>query len=206
MLRKVGLDAVFFAPAEGRVCQNNVDTVGLRVADVRPCQRVVMADKGRVVDIVEQQVGDAEHVRELLFLGSAKRLLHLLLVGGGLHVALAHVADRAREKTTGATSRIEQDLPWVRIETIGHERRDGARRVVFTRVAGALEVVQNLLVDIAEVLAFGEVVEVDGVDLVDYLAHELAGLHVVVGILEDFTYYPAAAVIGGAGQFLERGE
>ena len=34
-------------------------------------------------------------------------------------------------------------------------------RVVLARVAGALEVVQDLLVDVAEVLALGQVVEVD---------------------------------------------
>ena len=96
--------------------------------------------------------------------------------------------------------------PGLGIDAIGHEGGDGARRVVLARIAGALQVVQDLLVDIAEVLALGEVVEVDGVDLVDHLAHELAGLHVVVGVLEDVTHDAAAAVLGGAGQFLERGE
>ena len=42
-----------------------------------------------------------------------------------------------------------------------HEGGDGARRVVFARVAGDLQVVEDLLVDVAEVLPLGEVVEVD---------------------------------------------
>ena len=87
----------------------------------------------------------------------------------------------------------------MRIEAIGHERGNRPRRVILARVAGALEVVQNLLVDIAEVLALSEVVEVDGVNLVDHLAHELAGLHVVVGVLEHFAHHAAAPVIGGTG-------
>jgi hypothetical protein len=35
-------------------------------------------------------------------------------------------------------------------------------------------------------MALDEVVEIDAVDLVADLTHELAGLHVVVGVLEDF--------------------
>ena len=51
-----------------------------------------------------------------------------------------------------------------------------------------------------------EVVEVDAVDLVDHLAHELAGLHVVVGVFEDIAHDAAATVLGRARQFLERGK
>ena len=77
-------------------------------------------------------------------------------------------------------------------------------RVVFARVAGALQVVEDLLVDVAEVLALGEVVEVHPVDLVDDLPHELAGLHVVVGVLEHIAHHAAAVgLFSGDGQFLE---
>ena len=97
--------------------------------------------------------------------------------------------------------------PGLRVDAVDHEGGDGARGVVLARVAGALQVVEDLLVDVAEVLALGQVVEVDGVDLVDHLAHELAGLHVVVGVLEDVAHHAAAvAVLAGAGQFLERRE
>jgi hypothetical protein len=47
-----------------------------------------------------------------------------------------------------------------------------------------LQVVENLLIDVAEVLAFGQVVKVYVIDLVDYLTHQLAGFHIVVGVLE----------------------
>ena len=52
-----------------------------------------------------------------------------------------------------------------------------------------------------------QVVEIDGVDLVDDLAQELAGLHVVVGVFEHAPHHAAAvAILAGDGQFLQRGE
>ena len=62
-----------------------------------------------------------------------------------------------------------------------------------------------MLVDVAEMLALGEIVEIHLVDLVDHLPHELAGLHVVVGVLENIADH-AAAVAGFAddGKFLQR--
>ena len=97
-------------PAEGRIGEDDVHPVGLAVADVGPGQGVVVADEAGIVDAVQQHVGDAEHVRELLFLAGAQGLLHLLFVGWLLHVALAHVADGAGEKAAGAAGRVEQNL------------------------------------------------------------------------------------------------
>ena len=134
------------------------------------------------------------------FFSTARRAgLHRLLVLGLLHVALAHVADGAGEEAAGAAGGVEQDLAGLRVDAVDHEGGDGARGVVLARVAGALQVVEDLLVDVAEVLALGQVVEVDAVDLVDHLAHELAGLHVVVGVLEDVAH-DAAAVAWLAGE------
>ena len=93
--------------------------------------------------------------------------------------------DGAGEKAAGAAGGVEEDLAGLRVDAVDHEGGDGAGRVVLARVAGALQVVEDLLVDVAEVLALGQIVEVDAVDLVDHLPHELAGLHVVVGVLED---------------------
>ena len=67
-----------------------------------------------------------------------------------------------------------------------------------------MQVVEDLLVDVAEVLALGEVVEIDLVDLVDDLPHQLAGLHVVVGVLEHIADDAAAvALLACDGEFLE---
>ena len=109
------------------------------------------------------------------------------------------MADGAGEKAARAAGGIEQDFAGMRVDAIHHEGGDGARRVVFAGVAGALQVVEDLLVDVAEVLALGEVVEIDLVDLVDDLPHELAGLHVVVGVFEHVAHH-AAAVARLAGE------
>ena len=56
-------------------------------------------------------------------------------------------------------------------------------------------------------LAVGEVVEVDAVDLVDHLAQQLAGLHVVVGALEHVADDAAPGGGGADGEeLLEGGE
>ena len=91
------------------------------------------------------------------------------------------------------------------VDAVHHEGGDGPRGVVFAGIAGALEVVEDLLVDVAEVLALGEIIEVDAADLVDHLTHELPGFHVIVGILEDLANDPSA-VAGFAcrREFLER--
>lgn len=204
---EVGLDAVLFAAAEGRVGDDDIDAVGSRVADVGAGEGVVVADEAGVFDAVEQHIGDAEHVRELLFLDGSQGGLHPLLVGDFFDVAVAHMAEGASEEAAGAAGGVEEQLTGLRIDAVHHEGRDGTGGVVFARVAGALQVVEDLLVDVAKVLPLGQVVEIDLVDLVDDLPHELAGLHVVVGIFKDATN-DAAAVAGLTigWQILERGE
>ena len=137
----------------------------------------------------------------------AQGLLHGLLVFDALHITLAHVADGASEEAAGAAGGVQENLAGMGVNAIDHEGGDGAGRVVFARIAGALQVVEDLLVNVAEVLALGEVVEVDLVDLVDDLPHELAGLHVVVGVLEHVAHDAAAvALLAGDGELLELGK
>ena len=62
---------------------------------------------------------------------------------------------RAGEKAAGAAGGIEQDLAGMRVDAVDHEGGDGARRVILARIAGRLQVVENLLVDVAEMLALG---------------------------------------------------
>ena len=108
------------------------------------------------------------------------------------------MADGAGEKAAGAAGGIEQDFAGLRVDAVDHEGGDGARRVVLAGIAGRLQVVEDLLVDVAEVLALGEIVEIDLVDLVDHLPHQLAGLHVVVGVLEHVAHH--AAAVAGLGR------
>jgi hypothetical protein len=133
-------------------------------------------------------------MRQLLLLDGAERLLHELLVLRPLHGARAHVAEGGSEEAAGTAGGVEQDLARARVDAVGHEGGDGARGVVLTGVAGTLEVVEDLLVEVAEVLALDEVVEVDLADAIDDLAHQLTGLHVVVGVLEDIADDATAVV------------
>ena len=40
----------------------------------------------------------------------------------------------------------------MRVDTIRHESGDGARRVIFAGIAGRLQIVEQLLVELAEML------------------------------------------------------
>ncbi|MGA7415481.1 MAG: hypothetical protein WBW33_33730, partial [Bryobacteraceae bacterium] len=90
--------------------EDDVDAVGRAVADVGPGEGVVVADEAGVLDAVEQHVGDAEHVRQLLLLNGCEGGLHALLVIHGFDVALAHVADGAGEEAAGAAGGIEEEF------------------------------------------------------------------------------------------------
>ena len=81
-----------------------------RVADVGPGQGVVVADEGGIVDAVQQHVGHAQHVRQLLLLDGAQPACMVCSSFDVLHVALAHVPDGAGEKAAGAAGGVEEDL------------------------------------------------------------------------------------------------
>ena len=125
----------------------------------------------------------------------------------GLHVVLAHVFDGAGEEAAGAAGGVEDFLAQSGVDRVDHEAGDRARRVVLAGVAGVLQVAQDLLVEVAEQVAVVRLVEIDaGDDPVDDLAHQVAGLHVVVGVLEDAADDEAALVVAPGLQFLEPGE
>ena len=92
VLGEVAFDPVFLASAEGRIGENDIDTVSCCIADIRPRQRVVVTDETRVLDAMQEHIGNTEHVRELLFLDGAQRLLHALLILYLFHVTVPHVA------------------------------------------------------------------------------------------------------------------
>ena len=106
----------------------------------------------------------------------------------------------AGEKAAGAAGRVEQNLARFGVDAIHHKSGDGARSVILARVAGALQIVEQLFVDVAEVFALGQVVEVHAADLVNHLPHQLAGLHVVVGVFKHAPHHAAAVgLVAGDG-------
>jgi len=147
-------------------------------------------DLAGYVNAVQQHVGGAEQVRELLFLDTAyQRFDGALVFGTGMAGDLvAEVIDGGGQEAAGAAGRVEHGfaLDQAGVDAVGHEGGDGARGVELARIAGAAQVVEHLFVDIAQAGAGFEVVEVDGVfQLFDHRQHLRAGFHVVVGVFKD---------------------
>ena len=94
------------------------------------------------------------------FSDSAERRLHGLFVLGPLDMALAHVPQGTGQEAAGAAGRIEQRLARFG-RSVHHEGGHSAGRVVLARIARRLQVIEDLFVDVAEMLAFAQVVEVD---------------------------------------------
>ena len=81
---------------------------------------------------------------------------------------------------------------------------DGAWSVELACVARVLQIGQDLLVDLAELVAVALFVEVDFAQLVDDLPQQGAGLHVVVGVLEHAAHYTGQrGVLARHGQFFQ---
>ena len=60
------------------------------------------------------------------------------------------------EEAAGAAGGVEDRLAEPRVDLLDHELGDGAGRVELARVAGALQVAEDLLVDVAEQVAVFE--------------------------------------------------
>src|SRR5687768_15016506 len=103
---------------------------------------------------------------ELLFLDGAKRTLHRNLILHRLHVPLSHMSDGAGKEATSPACRVKKELAWPGIDPIHHKGGYSARSVVLASITRALQVVEDLLIDVAEMLALGEIIEVHAVDLV----------------------------------------
>ena len=80
------------------------------------------------------------------------------------------MADGAGKKAARATGRVEQDFTGLGVNPIHHEGSHGAGGVILARIARALQIVEQLLVNVAKVLALGQIVEVHAADFVDDLS------------------------------------
>ena len=95
-----------------------------------------------------------------------------LFVFGGFDIVAALVIDGAGEEATGATGGVEDGFGELCVHAVDDELGDGTWGVELARVARALEVFEDLLVDTTKSVAVLRVVEVDLADLVDDLAHQ----------------------------------
>ena len=141
-------------PNGGLVMMTSTRSSGAVIAQ-RSGQRVVVADLRGHFDAVQQHVGDAEQMRQRLLLHAVDGCLQAVCRPRRLDVVLADMLDGAGEEAARAAGGIEDGLAELRVDHIDHELGDGAGGVVFARVAGALQVAQDLLVDVAEQVAVG---------------------------------------------------
>ena len=96
--------------------------------------------------------------------------MHRFPVFGSFQVT-NHVVQRTGQKTASATSRIKQNLARSRVYSVNHKSGHTAGRVVLTSIAGGLQIVQNLFIDVTKMLTLSHNIEVDTVDLVHHLAY-----------------------------------
>ena len=175
-------DVFFLAAAVGRVHEDFVELVFFRVVEDVVEQAVAVVDV-RVVDVVQQEVRDGEHVGELLFFDA---------VDGGVPEGdvvrsadlLPELAQPADEEAARAAGEVGHLLAEVRLDALRHEVGDGARRVKFARAACGLELLEDGLVDVAEGVHVLVALEVDIIDDVDDLPQQHAVLHVLVRLFE----------------------
>ena len=140
------------------------------------------------VEAVEDEIGEAEHVGDGLQLPAGDGFLKFRLVIQVMDFIFADVVDGCAKETTGAGSGVEYVFAEARVRHLRHKPGDGARRVVLTFVPGIPQFEQDGLIDSAENVAVAAVIKVEAVELVDDLAHLVAGLHVVVRPVENFAH------------------
>ena len=145
-----------------------------------------MLDHARHLDTVQQHVGGAEQMRKLLFLNAPDALgdSFTILNAGCFGKLLLEVVNGGGEETARPTSRIKHDFALFQagIDPLHHELGDSAWGIELPGVAGAAQVVEDLLVNLPHLPTRLHVVKVDGlVELLDNTQHQGAGFHVVVG-------------------------
>jgi len=182
---EIVLDAVLFHAAEGGIGHDDVDPVPVRIVPQGAGQGVVVPDVGGRVDAVEDHVGDAEHIGQGFLIDAADGGLEDFFVRRGIDEPGTLVFDHMGEKAAGAAGRVQDGFMQLGIHPIHDEPGHGPGGVELARIAGALEVLEDLFVDVAEGMAVVFRIEIDLADLVDHLAHQGAGFHVVVGVRKD---------------------
>ena len=185
--------AVVFHTAEGGIGDYAVDALGELPVVPAGGEGVAVLDHAGHVDAVEHHVGDAEEMGELFLLNAANAL------GDGLAVSRAglladlpfQMRDGGSEEAAGAAGWIEHSLSLLEagVDHLHHELGNGSRGVKLPGISGAAQVIEDLLIHVAKLASALDVVKVDGfIQLLDDGQHLGAGLHVVVGILEDIAH------------------
>jgi hypothetical protein len=117
------------------------------------------------------------------------------------------VGEGLDEETAGAAGGVEHGLAEPRGGDLDHEADHRPRRVELARVAGGIaHFLEHRLVELAQGVDFGRRLEVDGVDLVDHAAQQVAVDHAVRDAAKDAGDHVAAVLAAGAAQRAQIGE
>lgn len=203
---EIGSDGGGLGATVGGIHEDDVELVILIVVkELLLGEGIAVEDVGGV-NIVEEEVRNAEAVGKLLLFDAEDGGADGGLLGGGL--GGGHGLEPAGDETAGAAGKVGHALADLGADGTGHEVGDGARGVKLAGGAGGLELAQKRFVKVTQEVSLFGVGKFDGcVDLVEDHAQEGAVLHVIVGFLEDLADDGLAAWgLRGDGEGLERGE
>jgi hypothetical protein len=148
----------------------------------------------RQFHVVEDEVGGGQHVGQRLPFPAP----HLLADGLPLLHArslLLQLLNHTGEEAARATGGVEHHLTEPGRRHVRHELRDGPWRVELPVGPGALQFLEDALVNLPEKVPLGGHVEVNLVQLVHHLAQVGAALHIVVVALEHLPHHERAGVV-----------
>ena len=169
-----------FAAAVGRVHENHVKLIVHGVVQYVLEQGVVV-EYTRNIQPMQQKVGDAKHIGELLFLDAVDGVAILLCISGALYLLL-QLFQPADDKATGAAGKVRHCLTDLRLDHLCHKVGDSTGRIKLAGAACALELLQYGFINVTEGVAFLIIGKVQFVNNVNDLTEQDAVLHVVIGI------------------------
>lgn len=110
---------------------------------------------------------------------------------------------RVHEESARPARGVEHGFPEFGIHHIDNEAGERTRCIKFAIVARALKTLQKVFVYLVEVMPIVTPVEINLIDLVDYLTNECARSHVIGGIVEDLFHEKPETVVGRDAEILE---
>ena len=143
---------------------------------------------------MQQQVHLRQHVGERLRLSAANALLLESLAVLDRLALFFEMGEGLGEKPAGSAGRVEDHFAQLWVGDCDHELNHGPWRVELAGVAsGVSHLPEHRLVEPGQRVDFLGGVEVDAVDQVDHVPHQVAGDHPVDDAIEDGGDHVAAA-------------
>ena len=173
-------DICLLAAAVGGIHQHHVHLILPGIVQHVMRQGIVMINAG-YIEPMQQQIGYAEHIGELLFFDAVDGMaVSLFGIGGG--DLLFQLFQPADDKATGAAGEVCHHFADLRPDHLRHKVGDGAGRIKFAGRTGALQLFEDGFIDLAKRMAFLIVAKVQLVNDVEHLPKQYAILHILVGI------------------------